>query len=57
MFQAKQDTMVLLPAQDKFVSRLRIGQKVELDTRHEIYRAPDGVLREALDRMFEFYAK
>lgn len=56
MFQAKQDTMVLLPAQDKFVSRLRNGQKVELDTRHEIYRAPDGVLREALDRMFEFYA-
>ena len=55
LFQAKKDTTVINKEQDRFISRVPNGKKEEFDTKHEIYRSPDGIMKPFLDRLFGFF--
>lgn len=52
--QAKQDSIVHLAEQEKFVSLVRGAQLRRFDTKHEIYGSKDSIMREYLDTIEEF---
>lgn len=55
--QAKQEYIVGLEEQDRFVAMVEGAQKRVFDGRHELYLSDDAVLGEYLDALLEFYAQ
>lgn len=56
LFQAQLDSLVQPEAQEKFISRIKDGRLILAENvRHEIYRAPNEVLKPYLEEVFRFY--
>lgn len=53
--QAKQDSIVKLPEQEKFVSLVEGAQLRAFDARHELYFSEDGVLGEYVNAVIDFF--
>lgn len=55
LFQASRDTVVRNKEQDLFLSRLKDGKKVVVDSRHEASRNEAAFLQKYLTQLFDFF--
>ena len=55
LFQALEDTFVTKREQDIFIEGISDGRKITVQSRHEIYRAPNDVLEPYLAEVYSFF--